>query len=57
MENFISGKKDMEDILSSNVFSFLKYSSRDIFLKRYFKFLGLDVSAREAGEVVMLFLL
>jgi len=40
----------MEDILTSNVFSFFKYSNRDIFLKRYLNGLGFEVSAKEAEE-------
>jgi len=40
----------MEDILTSNVFSFFKYSSRDIFLKDYLNKLGFQVSAKEAEE-------
>ena len=40
----------MEDILTSNVFSFFKYSSRDIFLKKYLNELGFNVSDREAEE-------
>jgi len=40
----------MEDILTSNVFSFFKYSSRDIFLKKYLNKLGFNISIREAEE-------
>jgi len=40
----------MEDVLTSNVFSFFKYSSRDIFLKKYLNKLGFNVSNREAEE-------
>jgi len=40
----------MEDVLTSNVFSFFKYSSRDIFLKKYLDKLGFNVSDREAEE-------
>ena len=40
----------MEDILTSNVFSFFKYSSRDIFLKKYLNNLGFNISDREAEE-------
>ncbi len=39
----------MEDVLTSNVFSFFKYSSRDIFLKKYLNELGFNVSDREAA--------
>lgn len=40
----------MEDILTSNVFSFFKYSSRDIFLKKYLSELGFNVSDKEAEK-------
>ena len=40
----------MEDVLTSNVFSFFKYSNRDIFLKKYLNKLGFQVSAKEAEE-------
>lgn len=40
----------MEDVLTSNVFSFFKYSTRDIFLKNYLNELGFNVSNREAEE-------
>jgi len=40
----------MEDILTSNVFSFFKYSSREIFLKGYLNKLGFDISDQEADE-------
>ncbi len=40
----------MEDILTSNVFSFFKYSNRDIFLKKYLNKLGFNVSVREVEE-------
>ena len=40
----------MEDVLTSNVFSFFKYSSRDIFLRKYLNKLGFSVSDQEAEE-------
>jgi len=40
----------MEDVLTSNVFSFFKYSSRDIFLKNYLNELDFKVSTKEAEE-------
>jgi len=40
----------MEDILTSNVFSFFKYSNRDIFLRNYLNELKFKVSAKEAEE-------
>ena len=45
----------MEDILTSNVFSFFKYSTREIFLKGYLNELGFEISAREAREAQFLF--
>ena len=45
----------MEDILTSNVFSFFKYSTRDIFLKGYLNKLGFDVSDQEAIEAEFIF--
>jgi len=45
----------MEDILTSNVFSFFKYSTRKIFLNEYLKRLGLNISAQEANEAEFLF--
>jgi hypothetical protein len=44
-----------EDILTSNVFSFFKYDSRDVFLKEYLKILGFDISEREARGAKFLF--
>jgi len=40
----------MEDVLTSNVFSFFKYSSRTIFLKRYLNDLGFKVSDQDAEK-------
>jgi len=40
----------MEDVLTSNVFSFFKYSTRTIFLKRYLNDLGFKVSNQDAEE-------
>ena len=46
----ISSKlKDMEDLLTSNVFSFFKYSDRE-YLKDYINRLGLNVSLSEANR-------
>ena len=45
----------MEDVLTSNVFSFFKYSDREVFLKRYLEMLGFDVSEQEAGAAEFLF--
>jgi len=40
----------MEDILTSNAFSFFKYSSREIFLKEYLRILDFNISTQEAKE-------
>jgi len=45
----------MEDILTSNVFSFFKYATREIFLKGYLGELGFDVSDKEAKEAEFIF--
>lgn len=45
----------MEDILTSNVFSFFKYATREIFLKGYLGELGFAVSDQEAGEAEFIF--
>jgi len=45
----------LEDILTSNVFSFFKYSDRTIFLRRYLKMLGFSVSSEEASEAEFVF--
>lgn len=45
----------MEDILTSNVFSFFKYSNREVFLREYLGRLGFDVSPREAKEAEFMF--
>lgn len=38
----------MEDLLTSNVFSFLKYAPRDIFLYKYINHLGVEVTKKDA---------
>ena len=45
----------MEDVLTSNVFSFFKYSTREIFLKGYLNILGFDISDQEANEAEFIF--
>jgi len=45
----------MEDILTSNVFSFFKYSTRELFLKGYLNKLGFNVSDQEAKEAEFMF--
>lgn len=45
----------MEDILTSNVFSFFKYSTRETFLKGYLNSLDFNVSNQEANEAEFIF--
>ena len=45
----------MEDLLTSNVFSFFKYSDREVFLKEYLRMLGFSVSSKEAREAEFIF--
>jgi len=45
----------MEDVLTSNVFSFFKYSDRQVFLKGYIDTLGLTVSDQDAVKAEFLF--
>lgn len=45
----------MEDILTSNVFSFFKYSDRIVFLRQYLNMLGFSVSNDEANEAEFAF--
>ena len=45
----------MEDMLTSNVFSFFKYSSRDVFLKSYLSNLGFNVSVQQARDTEFIF--
>lgn len=45
----------MEDVLTSNVFSFFKYSDREVFLQGYLDGLGFVVSEQEARGVEFLF--
>ena len=44
----------MEDVLTSNVFSFFKYSDREVFLKGYLDQLGFGVSGQEARDAEFL---
>lgn len=44
-----------EDILTSNVFSFFKYSNREIFLKEFLIRLGFDVTSDEAKGAEFIF--
>ena len=45
----------MEDVLTSNVFSFFKYSTLEIFLKGYLGELGFAASDQEASEAEFIF--
>lgn len=44
-----------EDLLTSNVFSFFKYTNRIIFLKEYLNFLNLKVSDQDAIDAEFIF--
>lgn len=45
----------MEDVLTSNVFSFFKYSNREVFLRRFLNELGFDVSPGDVNEAQFVF--
>jgi hypothetical protein len=47
--------ENKEDILTSNVFSFLKYAERKLFLLEFLKLVGIDVSVSEAGKAEFIF--
>jgi hypothetical protein len=40
----------MEDLLTSNIFSFFKYTDRKVFLKNYLNLIGVELSDKEAQE-------
>lgn len=44
-----------EDILTSNVFSFFKYAKRDIFLFKFLRLLGLEITKEETKEAEFTF--
>lgn len=48
-------QENKEDLLTSNVFSFLKYAPRDIFLYEYINHLGIPVTKNGAHEAKFLF--
>lgn len=50
-----SSLNNMEDILTSNVFSFLKYSNRNIFLKLFLNQLGLSLDNNELKSAEFIF--
>ncbi len=50
-----SNLEQMEDILTSNVFSFFKYTDRKIFLKEYLEKLDIKVTANEADNAQFIF--
>jgi hypothetical protein len=47
--------EDAEDILTSNVFSFLKYSNRAIFLRRYLRMLGFNIPVADVFRSEFIF--
>lgn len=52
---FSSRFERMEDILTSNVFSFFKYAKRTLFLQGYLKYLGFPISEQEVKNAQFLF--
>jgi hypothetical protein len=42
--------KRMEDLLTSNIFSFFKYADRQVFLRNYLKQLGIELSPKEVKD-------
>ena len=48
-------QENKEDLLTSNVFSFLKYTPRDIFLYEYLNYLGIPVTKKDAYGAKFLF--
>jgi len=45
----------MEDILTSNVFSFFKYCNRAVFFKQYLEMLGFQISVDDVNEAEFIF--
>jgi len=50
-----SSVERQEDILTSNVFSFFKYSNREIFLKEFLSRSGCHVTSEEANKAEFIF--
>lgn len=50
-----SSTERMEDILTSNVFSFFKYSNRAVYLKELLKKLGIEISNTDLEEAEFIF--
>ena len=50
-----TAQENMEDILTSNVFSFFKYAKREIFLARLLKLLGLKVNPDKVNQAEFIF--
>lgn len=48
-------QENKEDLLTSNVFSFLKYAPRDIFLYEYLNYLSVPVTKKDACDAKFLF--
>ena len=48
-------QENLEDVLTSNVFSFLKYAPRDLFLVSYLQEIGIEVSEEDAKTAEFLF--
>lgn len=46
-----SSASDREDVLTSNVFSFLKYSHRPTYLRQFLRLAGLDIKTSELHRI------
>jgi hypothetical protein len=46
-----SSASDREDVLTSNVFSFLKYSHRQTYLRQFLRLAGIAITSSELGRV------
>lgn len=50
-----TAQENMEDILTSNVFSFFKYARRDIFLTGLLNLLGLEINPHKVNQAEFIF--
>ena len=48
-------QENKEDLLTSNVFSFLKYAPREVFLFEYINYLGISITKEDARSAKFLF--
>ena len=52
---FSPREERMEDILTSNVFSFFKYAKREVFLYELLKFIGININSQELNKAEFIF--